>query len=72
MIAKLSCIVYTPLLTAVATFNPADANSDNTNSPAIGEPILFVKGVMKISWDECDVLTTTAGLTFELDQSEKG
>lgn len=53
-------------------FNPAAAHSDNTNSPANRELVLLVKGVMRTSWDECDVLTTTAGLTFELDKSEKG
>ncbi|MBD1843541.1 hypothetical protein H6F89_09055 [Cyanobacteria bacterium FACHB-63] len=31
LITKLSCTVYTPLLTAVATFNPAAAHSGNTN-----------------------------------------
>ena len=49
------------------------AQSDNTNSPLSNELVLLVNGVMIISWEECGALfTTTAGLTFELDKSEKG
>jgi hypothetical protein len=59
-------------LTAVATFNPADAHSDNTNSSTSNESVLLVNGVIIMSCDGCDGLTTTAGLTFELDKSEKG
>lgn len=59
-------------MTAVAKFNPATAHSDNTNSPSSNELVLLVKGVMIMSWDGCDALTTTACLTFELDKSEKG
>ena len=46
--------------------------SASTNSPASRDAVRLVKGTMKRSWDTCGALTTTAGLTFALDKSEKG
>jgi hypothetical protein len=31
-----------------------------------------LRGVIRISWEGCGELTTTAGLTLEFDRSEKG
>ena len=69
---KVGWTVYNPRFAAVGTLRPAAAQSVSTNSPASNEMVLLVRGTRKTSWEECGALTTTAGLTFALDKSEKG
>jgi hypothetical protein len=42
------------------------------NSPDSKDVVLLVNGTIRISSDVWGALTTTAGLTLELDKSEKG